>query len=800
MKRMLLLVIMCSSAFWFLGGTSVQNTLTSEQVITSANLARQDIRSGEVLFTASGYNAPSRTLVEAQKWLEEQKADLRKEIKNGAKAGAPHLADEAGRERFYKFRSEMFAEMFQFDVDSRPFDMQKQVAFVIQQESRGQWRIAGNIQCRLINVDRQPRDLSKPYDIPDYTTSVYNGSIEQNKYEHRHTPFDFDDVRPMQEPSTFDKLHLWGHGVFAIPQKDVQLLGQEVVDNVNCYTIAFQMIDIPFASAKIPLRITYWIAPEYGFRTVAEEYVLHEDDSQSTIYVTVKNRDFREFAGIWYPTAREVIEYFPTGSRKGQIRSETLFNVKHATFNVSFPKDFFKVSETPHQHDDEDTNALGSKTPQRALLECGPRSLLIACQILGIDAQFSELTEASDFSEMTGTTMAGLYKAAAAKRLNPVGVRTTLADLYQLEMPVIAHVNEDHFLVVTQANPGQIRLRDPIQRYSALSPEEFEKIWNGALLIFTLDRAGVAPSSVQNSTRSLPLQVNERTHHFGEAFGGQELKHIFTFTNTGTDPVQIIEVQSSCNCTTAFLSDKNIASGQDGQIEVTLKVPSKNEKVEERVLLHTNSTRQPTIEFSIAANALLPLVPIPEQIALGRFSPDTFKAKTFILRQAFDRHVQILSVTTDSDYFAIENETDPATGNLSGAIHVKPGIPIGAFSHLLKVDFVLDDQKGAMTIPILGEVLGDFNVFPRHLFFGNESRHERDLIYRNVSIDIFPNEPELLQLKIHWFKPEIEVSTLRSRGARVSSFIKFTSWSIGGQLFQPRLVLGGKNDNTPLHQ
>ena len=27
----------------------------------------------------------------------------------------------------------------------------------------------------------------------------------------------------------------------------------------------------------------------------------------------------------------------------------------------------------------------------------------------------------------------------------------------------------------------------------------------------------------------------------------------------------------------------------------------------------------------------------------------------------------------------------------------------------------------------------------------NESRHERDLIYRNVSIDIFPNEPELLQ-------------------------------------------------------
>lgn len=58
MKRMRLLVILCSSAFCFLGGANVHSTLTLEQVITRANLARQDIRSGEVLFTASGYNAP----------------------------------------------------------------------------------------------------------------------------------------------------------------------------------------------------------------------------------------------------------------------------------------------------------------------------------------------------------------------------------------------------------------------------------------------------------------------------------------------------------------------------------------------------------------------------------------------------------------------------------------------------------------------------------------------------------------------------------------------------------------------
>ncbi len=588
----------------------------------------------------------------------------------------------------------------------------------MQREKHHLRRRTSNIRCRLVNVDRQSRDLSKPYEIPDYTTSVYDGNIEQNKYEHRHSSLDFDDVRPMQEPSTFDNLYLWGRGVFAIPKKNAQLLGQIVVENVNCYAITFQVIDIPFASAKTPIKITYWIAPEYGFRNVAEEYALRNDDSQPTLYVAVKNRDFRDFAGIQYPTSREVIEYFPTGSRKGQVKSKTLFNVKYATFNIGFPKDFFKVSAAPHQHDDEDTRSFGPETPQRAFLECGPRSLLIACQILGIDAQFSELSEASDFSAETGATMAGLYQAATTMQLNPAGVRASLDDLYQLEMPVIAHVNEDHFLVVTEANPDQIRLRDPIQRYSALSPEEFERIWNGALLIFTLDRDEVASSSVQNSTQCLPLQVTKQRHNFGEVPVGQELKHIFVFTNTGTAPVQITEVQSSCNCTTAFLSDKNIAPGQEGQIEVSLKVPSKNKKVEERVLLYTDSPAQPAIEFIITANAVLPLVPIPEQITLGRFSPDTFKTKTFILRQILDRPVQIHSITTDSEHLTVESETDPTTGNLRGAIHVKPGIPIGPFNHQLNVNFVLDSQKGVMTIPIVGEALGDYNVFPRHLFFG----------------------------------------------------------------------------------
>ena len=686
--------------------------LTLEQVVTRANLARKDMRSGELLYTVTGYQAPTYTLSEAQQWLAEQKAVVRKEIEDRVKAGAHHLTDKDTQDEYYKRQLSMYAGTFQRRIDERPFNKKKRSAFEHYRQVKSFRDAFRYVRYHSVDVDRQPRDWSKPYTVSDYRVSVFDGRKEATAHANRrYAGGEEAEIFRNDEPGAFDYLHLWGHGLFPIPKKKAKLFGQETIDNVNCYIVQFEGVHIPFANGRTPIQTKYWIAPEYGFRTVAEEYALRKDDSQPTLYVTVKNRDFREYEGIWYPTSREVVDYFLDGSRKGEVKSESLFKVKHAAFNISFPKNLFKISAAPQQPDRDIER-------ERAYLECGPRSLLIACQILGIDANFDELTDASDFSAETGTTMAGLYNTATVKGLNPVGVRATLDDLYQLEMPVIAHVNEDHFLVVTEANPRHIRVRDPIQQYDTLSPQEFHKMWNGALLIFTIDREEVAPTSVASSTQPPPLQVPKRTHHFGEAIAGQELKHTFTFKNTGDNPVQITDIQNTCYCTTAFLTDKNIPPGKKAQIEVTLNVPSRNERLQEHIQLHTDSPAQPTIDFSVTVTARLPLMSIPENIVLGSFSPNAFKAKNFILRQVLDPPVQILSVTTDSEHFSVEYEINPATGNLRGKIYLAPGMSIGDFFHLLHIEFVRNGNNGTMTVPVTGNLLGDFNIFPRQLFFG----------------------------------------------------------------------------------
>ncbi len=783
----LLFSLLCLAAVLTFGRAHA--ALTLEQVVTGANVSRSDIRTGELLYTEAGYNAPTYTLAEAQKWLTEQKAMVRKEIEEEAKRGDSHLADKETQDDYYKSEIKMYTEIFQLNIDEQSYAMTNRAAFERYREIKSFRDAFRHVRYHSVDVDRQPRDPSKPYTIADYTLTVFNGKKQSVAHANRrYAGGEEAEVWSTDEPGGSDYLHLWGHGLFPIPNKKAKLLGQESVDNVGCYVVQFEGVHIPFANGRTPIQTKYWIAPEYGFRTVAEEYALRKDDSQPTLYVTAKNRDFREYEGIWYPTSREVIEYFLEGSRKGEIQTKTDFNVKHATFNISFPKDLFKISAAPQQPDRDNET-------ERAYLECGPRSLLIACQIIGIDANFDELVGSSDFSEESGTTMAGLYQAATLKGLNPAGVRTTLDDLYRLDMPVIAHVNEGHFLVVTEADPRHIRIRDPIQQYDSLSPEEFERIWNGALLIFTVDREDVAPISVDSSSQPPPLHARERRHHFAEAIAGQELKHTFTITNTGGDPVLITDIRNTCYCTTAILTDKNIAPGKNVQIEVTLNVPSRNETIKERVRIHTDSPAQPTLEFSITANARLPLAAIPEHIVLGSFSPEAFKPKTFILRQVLDPPVQIRSVTTDSEHFGVEYETDPATGNVRGEIHLEPGMPIGEFTHLLRVEFGRNGNTAAMTMSIIGKVLGDFNVFPRQLFFG--ITRPGDTNRKSLTVTRLRGDPlEIKGVKVASKHIETELIALNA-GTRYKINVSLNATEAPDGDFSDTLIVETNSSNQP---
>jgi hypothetical protein len=62
---------------------------------------------------------------------------------------------------------------------------------------------------------------------------------------------------------------------------------------------------------------------------------------------------------------------------------------------------------------------------------------------------------------------------------------------------------------------------------------------------------------------------SETSHDFGSITQGTPVSHVFEFTNTGSEPLIITEVQTSCGCTVADYSREPIAPGAKGFINST---------------------------------------------------------------------------------------------------------------------------------------------------------------------------------------------------------------------------------------
>ena len=558
-KRPSLLSSIVAIFVFLQGALCYANDFTLAQLVTGVNLLREEIQSGELLLGITGYESPVMTVMEAQQWLSDRRAEVRQEVAQRVKADP-----EYDGERHYTYYMQQYSEVFQRLVDKTQFHREKSVAFEVYGAPPPFGQRVDNFRYRSV-MNNRLIDRSKPYYIPDYYISIFDGETQKIAYEHRYQNADFENKHSGNLESEFAGYDRFGRGMATIPLDAARLVRQETINDVRCYLVEFQM-------DTAPMLVRYWIAPDKGYCILKAEYIVKQSALPPVTHQVVYNSDFRQFSeGIWYPTQRTVTSYFFEGSRQGEIKSEERLEVKAAVFNVSFPVDFFQIDSEATESlgvASASTDRDGQDAPSLALLECGPRSLLMICNLLGVETSFAELAELSAFSPETGTTMAGLYRAAQHLGLNPVGVKASISDLQQLEKPVIAHVNQDHFLVVTRIADNNVYCLDPVELYGVLSLDEFEKIWGGHLLLFTVDKHAAqqndeavavaapppanpqpAPNKVEGASsptvEAVPLvEIASPVHDFGEVFGGTDMAHIFTFTNRGDSVLEITQVAS----------------------------------------------------------------------------------------------------------------------------------------------------------------------------------------------------------------------------------------------------------------
>ncbi|MDH5379848.1 MAG: DUF1573 domain-containing protein [Cyclobacteriaceae bacterium] len=122
--------------------------------------------------------------------------------------------------------------------------------------------------------------------------------------------------------------------------------------------------------------------------------------------------------------------------------------------------------------------------------------------------------------------------------------------------------------------------------------------------IFVVVFASAQTTEETSSEKPGPRIVfGESTFEFGDINQGDQVEHTFKFENTGTEPLILTNVQTTCGCTVPKWPREPILPGQSADIVVKFNSTGKMGKVNKIIKVISNSV-EPVTQISITTNIL----------------------------------------------------------------------------------------------------------------------------------------------------------------------------------------------------
>lgn len=117
--------------------------------------------------------------------------------------------------------------------------------------------------------------------------------------------------------------------------------------------------------------------------------------------------------------------------------------------------------------------------------------------------------------------------------------------------------------------------------------------------IFTLILMSAVALNIMAAGKGAEMTFNEKTHDFStikEANG--PVTHTFEFTNTGGEPLVIINVNASCGCTRPEYPKEPIMPGKKGKVKVTFNPAGRPGEFSKEVKIRTNGDKRPILRIT----------------------------------------------------------------------------------------------------------------------------------------------------------------------------------------------------------
>lgn len=124
-----------------------------------------------------------------------------------------------------------------------------------------------------------------------------------------------------------------------------------------------------------------------------------------------------------------------------------------------------------------------------------------------------------------------------------------------------------------------------------------------AALFITLP--SIAQEAAANKANGAVITFEKKSHDFGDILQGDKVEETFKFTNTGTEPLIITNVQVTCGCTTPKGWPRDpIMPGGKGEITVAFNSAGKSGRQNKVVTIVSNAVNTEGSQISFVTNVL----------------------------------------------------------------------------------------------------------------------------------------------------------------------------------------------------
>jgi hypothetical protein len=152
-----------------------------------------------------------------------------------------------------------------------------------------------------------------------------------------------------------------------------------------------------------------------------------------------------------------------------------------------------------------------------------------------------------------------------------------------------------------------------------------------ALCLTLLLFFGLAPAFAQLGTDEVGPRItfSMPVYDFGRVKSGELVKHTYTFTNSGSQVLEVTNVQPSCGCTTAGEWTHRVEPGQIGTVGIQFNTTGMGGEVLKTVTISSSDKSNPAFTLQLKGTVWKPIEVLPG-FAVLNILPDAITASTIV--------------------------------------------------------------------------------------------------------------------------------------------------------------------------